>query len=89
MNTVAKTIRLSDTADQWSRKVHINVRNGKTTMVYRWKDTHSNKTHTQRVTMDDTQTVQLVYALIGAFAHAVETGGRQEQAVELLERMYF
>lgn len=88
MSNVAKTIRLSDTADQWSRRVHINVRNGKTTMVYRWKDYSSSGTHTQRVTLNDKQAVGLITALIEAFAHAVEVSGRQAQAVELLEGMY-
>ena len=42
------TIRLSDTIDQYARRVHINVRNGKVTLVYRWKDSKSTKAHTQR-----------------------------------------
>lgn len=48
------TIQLSDTVDQWGRKVHINVRNDKVTLVYRWKAKSDNRAHTQRVTLDDT-----------------------------------
>lgn len=57
------TIRLSDTVDQYARRVHINVRNGKVTLVYRWKDRKSTKAHTQRVTLDDTQTGRLTASI--------------------------
>lgn len=57
------TIRLSDTVDSYERKVHINVRNGKVTMVYRWKDRYSDKKHTQRTTMNDDQTEHLLSVL--------------------------
>lgn len=40
------TIQLSDTVDQWGRKVHINVRNDKVTLVYRWKAKSDNRAHT-------------------------------------------
>lgn len=65
------TIRLSDTADQWSRKVHINVRNEKVTLVYRWKDRLTNKAHTQRVTLDDAQAARLVASVAVAVVVAV------------------
>lgn len=87
MSKVSQTIALSDTIDQWGRKVHINVRNGKATMVYRWKDTKSNKKHTQRMTLTDEQAFRLLKALSGAVARAVEVSGRQEQAIELLNRI--
>ncbi|SOO46604.1 Phage protein [Yersinia phage fPS-53] len=68
---VGKTINLSDTIDQYSRKVHINVRNGKVTLVYRWKDHQSTKAHTQRMTLDDVQTARLVASIAVAVACAV------------------
>lgn len=68
MSKAATTIRLSDTADHYARRVHINVRNGKTTMVYRWKDNHSTKSHTQRTTLTDEQALRLVAALSNAIA---------------------
>lgn len=64
MTTKAKfpgnTIQLSDTVDQWGRKVHINVRNDKVTLVYRWKAKSDNRAHTQRMTLDDTQVARLL-----------------------------
>lgn len=57
------TIALSDTVDAYQRKVHINVRHGKVTMVYRWKDRYSDKKHTQRTTMNDSQTEHLLSVL--------------------------
>ncbi|APW79763.1 inhibitor of toxin/antitoxin system [Pectobacterium phage PP47] len=57
------TIRLSDTVDQWSRRIHVNVRNGKPTLVYRWRDSKSPKSHTQRVTLSDVQVGRLIAAL--------------------------
>lgn len=65
------TIRLSDTADQYARRVHINVRNGKVTLVYRWKDHKSTKAHTQRVTLDDTQAGRLLASVAVAATVAV------------------
>lgn len=87
MSKVSQTIALSDTIDQWGRKIHINVRNGKATMVYRWKDTKSNKKHTQRMTLSDEQAFRLLKALTGAVVSAVEASGRQEQAMEILNRI--
>lgn len=57
------TLPVSDTVDKYERKMHINVRAGKVTMVHRWKDRKSNKKHTQRVTLDDMQTARLLAAL--------------------------
>ena len=68
---VGKTINLSDTIDQYSRKVHINVRNGKVTLVYRWKDHQSTKAHTQRMTLDDVQTGRLCAAIAVAAVCAI------------------
>lgn len=65
------TIRLSDTVDQYARRVHINVRNGKATLVYRWKDHHSPKAHTQRMTLDEAQAGRLVAAISMAAVVAV------------------
>ncbi|UUB18460.1 inhibitor of host toxin/antitoxin system [Salmonella phage vB_SalS_PC192] len=65
------TIRLSDTIDQYARRVHINVRNGKVTLVYRWKDHKSTKAHTQRVTLDDTQAGRLLASVAVAATVAV------------------
>lgn len=68
---VGKTIDLSDTIDQYSRKVHINVRNDKVTLVYRWKDHQSTKAHTQRMTLDDVQTGRLCAAIAVAAVCAI------------------
>lgn len=59
---VSTTIRMSDTVDQWSRKVHVNVRNGKVTTVYRWKS-RDGRDHTQRMTLTESQTERLLAAL--------------------------
>ncbi|UVX29743.1 hypothetical protein A3a_00030 [Klebsiella phage VLCpiA3a] len=59
---VSTTIQLSDTVDQWSRKVHVNVRNGKVTTVYRWKS-RDGRDHTQRMTLTESQTERLLAAL--------------------------
>lgn len=64
-NKVSTTIRLSDTVDQWSRRVHVNVRNQKVTTVYRWKS-KDGRDHTQRITLNDDQTSRLLGALITA-----------------------
>lgn len=78
MTTKAKfpgnTIQLSDTVDQWGRKVHINVRNDKVTLVYRWKSKSDNRAHTQRVTLDDTQAARLLASVAVAAAVAVAVG---------------
>lgn len=65
------TINLSDTADQWSRKVHINVRNSKVTLVYRWKSRKDNRAHTQRITLDDVQAGKLLASVAVAATVAV------------------
>lgn len=65
------TIQLSDTVDQYGRKVHINVRNGKVTLVYRWKDRKSSKAHTQRMTLDDSQAGRLLASVAVAATVAV------------------
>ena len=62
---VSTTIRLSDTVDQWSRRVHVNVRNQKVTTVYRWKS-KDGRDHTQRITLNDDQTSRLLAALVNA-----------------------
>lgn len=87
MSKVATTIRLSDTIDQFARKVHVNVRNGKATMVYRWKDTKSTKAHTQRMTLTDEQAGRLVKALSMAAAHAIDESGNTERALNFLSAM--
>lgn len=65
------TIQLSDTIDQYGRKVHINVRDGKVTLVYRWKDRMSSKAHTQRMTLDDVQAGRLLSSVAVAATVAV------------------
>lgn len=69
------TLRMPDTADQWTRRIHINVRNSKTTMVYRWKS-KDGRDHTQRMTLDDAQVARLSMALGKAASHAI---GKDEQ----------
>lgn len=87
MSKVATTIRLSDTADQYARKVHINVRNGKPTMVYRWKDSKSTKAHTQRMTLTDEQAGRLVKSLAMAAAHAIDESGNAQRAIDYLSSL--
>lgn len=65
------TIQLSDTVDQWGRKVHINVRNDKVTLVYRWKAKSDNREHTQRMTLDDVQAGRLLASVAVAVTVAV------------------
>lgn len=65
------TISLSDTVDQWSRKVHINVRNGKPTLVYRWRNRTDSRKHTQRITLSDEQAGRLLASLSVASATAI------------------
>ena len=74
------TIQLSDTIDQYARKVHINVRNGKVTLVYRWKDRMSSKAHTQRMTLDDVQAGRLLASV--TVAATVATG--EDETREIL-----
>ena len=63
MSKISQTIQVSDTVDQYARRIHINVRGDKVTMVNRWKDRKSNKAHTQRVTLDDAQVSRLLTLL--------------------------
>ncbi|ALA45080.1 hypothetical protein RU59_00017 [Enterobacter phage phiEap-1] len=65
------TIRLSDTVDQWSRRVHVNVRGEKVTTVYRWKS-RDGRDHTQRMTLNDDQTSRLLAALLSAQSTVME-----------------
>lgn len=65
------TIRLSDTADQWGRKVHVNVRNDKVTLVYRWRSRSDDRQHTQRMTLDDGQSARLLASVAVAVTVAV------------------
>ncbi|QDF14622.1 hypothetical protein SHKP152226_22 [Klebsiella phage SH-KP152226] len=87
MTTKAKfpgnTIQLSDTVDQWGRKVHINVRNDKVTLVYRWKAKSDNRAHTQRVTLDDVQAGRLLASVAVAVTVAV---GEDEVRQALLNK---
>ena len=78
------TIKLSDTVDHWNRKVHINVRNDKPTMVYRWVSKDGRK-HTQRTTMTDEQTVKLIGALSRGLNVAI--GSDRERHIEALKMM--
>lgn len=86
-NQVSRTIRLSNTVDQFARRVHINVRHGKVTMVYRWKDHYSPKSHTQRMTLTDEQAGRLLNALSTAAAHAIEQSGNVDRAVTYLNAL--
>lgn len=61
-----KTVKLSDTIDQYSRKLHVNIRGKKVTMVLRWKDSASHKAHTQRVTFEHNQLGSLLGLLCSA-----------------------
>lgn len=79
------TIRLSDTVDQYARKVHINVRNGKVTLVYRWKDRFSTKAHTQRITLNDTQAGRMLASV--AVAATVAVGEDNTREVLLAETL--
>lgn len=74
------TIQMPDTRDHFARKIHVNVRNGKTTMVYRWKDHKSSKAHTQRMTLNDEQ----VARLMGAIAVAATVAVGEDKTRELL-----
>lgn len=74
------TIQMPDTRDHFARKIHVNVRNGKATMVYRWKDHKSPKAHTQRMTLDDVQAGRL----LGALAVAATVAVGEDKTRELL-----
>lgn len=78
---VSTTIRLSDTIDQWARRVHVNVRNEKVTTVYRWKS-KDGRDHTQRITMTDEQTGRLLGALMIAADKATGGTGKRFEALE-------
>lgn len=78
------TIRLSDTADQWARRVHVNVRGEKVTTVYRWKS-RDGRDHTQRMTLDDNQTARLMAALVNA--QAVVLGDNKKRINEFAAKM--
>lgn len=82
MSTLSKTIRLSDTIDSFARRVHVNIRNGKVTMVYRWKDRHSSKAHTQRTTLTDNQAGILAGLLVQTANDAIaENKARQDDFI--------
>ena len=71
MSKSSQTLHLSDTVDHFNRRIHVNVRNGKVTMVYRWKDRTSPKMHTQRTTLDDTQAARLLGLLTKQVQEAI------------------
>lgn len=83
-NTHFTTIRLTDTADHWSRKVHINVRNGKVTQVYRWKSADG-RDHTQRTTLNDDQVIKLIGALSRGVHRAAK--GDPERQNDILKKL--
>lgn len=80
------TLRMPDTADQWTRRIHVNVRGGKTTMVYRWKSRKDGRDHTQRMTLDDAQVARLAMALGKAASHAI--GKDDERRKDYLQAMF-
>ena len=81
MSKSSQTLHLSDTVDHFNRRIHVNVRNGKVTMVYRWKDRTSPKMHTQRTTLDDTQAARLLGLLTKQVQKAIpETDEVRTQA---------
>lgn len=67
------TIQMPDTIDSWTRRIHINQRGGKVTMVYRWKSRKDGTNHTQRMTLEDREVAHLIVALSRA-AHAATQG---------------
>lgn len=75
------TIPLSDTTDQWGRKVHVNVRNDKVTLVYRWKNRKDTRKHTQRITLNDVQVAKLIASLAVASFVATDGNTPREDAV--------
>lgn len=83
------TISLSDTIDQYARKLHINVRNGKATMVFRWKDRVSDKAHTQRMTLNDDQAGRLFATMTLAIGCVVQDETRKvavDKGIDLAAR---
>ncbi len=58
------TIHLTDTVDSYKRTLMVTRRNGKVTMVQRWKDRGSKKKHCQRFTLDNTTAIDLASAII-------------------------
>ncbi|AWD92501.1 hypothetical protein [Pectobacterium phage Jarilo] len=78
------TIQLSDTTDQWSRKVHVNVRNDKVTLVYRWKSRSDSRNHTQRITLNDDQVARLLASVMVASVVVVEKTGKGEELMRAL-----
>lgn len=85
------TVKLTDTIDQFSRKLHINVRNGKVTQVYRWKSKGDDREHTQRTTLDQEQVSDLMAALVVAQAHIFSEGGnrnaQRDYSLKLTEKV--
>ena len=88
MSKVSQTIPMSDTVDAYQRKIHINVRNGKVTMVHRWKDRHSDKKHTQRMTLTDAQAEHLLKVLQSAHARATLDNAMQAAQNKSFKIMY-
>lgn len=80
------TIRLSDTADQFSRKVHVNVRNDKVTLVYRWKSIHDTRAHTQRITLTEDQASRLLGSVAMAATVALQKSGNEEAFAQTLKK---
>lgn len=80
------TIQLSDTVDQFSRKVHVNVRNEKVTLVYRWKSKHDSRAHTQRITLDDSQTARLLASVSIAASVAIMSSPESKTRGEAIAR---
>lgn len=81
-----RTLYMPDTVDAWTRRIHINVRNGKTTMVYRWKSRADGRDHTQRMTLDDAQVARLIGALGKAVGKAI--GNDESRRKVYLETMF-
>ena len=78
--THTTTIRMPDTIDAWTRRIHINVRGEKVTMVYRWKSRKDDRDHTQRMTLEDHQVANLQMALGRAAAKAIGKDDERRKA---------
>lgn len=76
------TIKVSDTIDQWDRKIHVNVRNDKVTLVHRWKSPKDNRKHTQRVTLNDVQAGKLLASVALASVVAVGADNVRQKLLE-------
>lgn len=74
------TLRMPDTVDAWTRRIHLNVRGGKTTMVYRWKSRKDGRDHTQRMTLEDHQVARLIMALGKSVGHAIGKDEKRRDA---------